>query len=82
MSGFIPLAEDHQAYLGKAGQIFTFQTHPEMDDMAVHAVLNNTDLYTKDKSEAEMQAMVKRSAHGHDGIFLLDKVIRWVYDHN
>lgn len=82
VEGWTPLCEDNQAFLGNAGQIFTFQTHLEMDAATVEAITRNTKLYTEGRSDAEIQAMVQKAADGHGGEFILSKIVHWVYDYN
>lgn len=74
----IPLADNHQAYLAQAGNVFTFQTHPEMDVATVEAILKNTTIYTSGKHDAEIVAMAKRAEEGHDGLKILQRIIYWV----
>lgn len=82
VDGFVPLAENHQAFLGYAGNIFTFQAHPEMDFSTVEAITQHTDIYTKGKSKEQVEDVVRRASNGHDGLFILSKIVQWVYDHN
>lgn len=74
----IPLAENHQAYLAQAGNIFTFQTHPEMDVATVQAIVKNTSIYTSGRDEAEIVAMTKRAEKGHDGLKILQRIVDWI----
>lgn len=79
---FIPLAEGHQAYLAERGNIFSFQTHLEMDSATVQAILENTNIYTGAKTKMELDDIMKRAIDGHDGHCVLSKIVQWVYDHN
>ncbi|KAL1310580.1 hypothetical protein AAFC00_000858 [Neodothiora populina] len=81
--GFIPLAQNNQAFLSAAGTVFTFQTHLEMDASTVEAIVTLTDAYTKGKSpEQAKEIATKCETVGHDGGLVLGRLLQWIYDHN
>ena len=59
--------------------MITFQGHPEMTNFVAKGILDADDgAYTGNATEAQIKEMYARFELSHDGVQVLQRVIKWL----
>ncbi len=74
--GFLPLAEDNQAFLNEDNTILTFQGHPELHTSLAKTMLENVPSYMG-VEEAQKVVLTENMESSHDGVAIWSRILQW-----
>lgn len=76
--GFVPLAENNQAFLSLSNNTLTFQGHPEMNGDLASMILDHAATYTGSFDQERLKTVKRSMQEEHDGVKIFRKILEWV----
>lgn len=77
--GFVPMAEDNEAFVSEDNMVLSFQAHPEIMGEFATMVMGSTQSYNaKGKTQEDIGAKVARLGDPQDGLTVLRRILEWV----
>lgn len=77
-SSFVPLAEDHQAFIATNNSILTFQAHPEIGPQFAEQIIRKD--FEKHLSQAEFEHALRALDCPLDNENIWKRIVQWVRD--